>query len=178
MYLHNPNATHHALLENFLEQELPIQMLAHLTFPRSVSRELCDDRFDRWLDKIEREHRTQLGYIVGYEKTPLIPLHLHAALIAPRPLDVVKVENAWLTVIGETHPSFVEVSEYRHSEGGLAYALKADDEDCCDVRFSKNLELFSLRHDLPTDGMTARDRRRRLRITDQFDNSGPKALSD
>src|SRR5271166_2707690 len=56
----------------------------------------------------------------------------------------------------------VKVSEYPHHEGRLAYPLKADDEDCCYRRFSKNLPLFG-RGPWNAEATPAAGDRRRLR---------------
>jgi hypothetical protein len=106
-----------------------------------------------------------VGYIVGYEQPKFSPLHLHALLIAAQPLDVTIVRANWLNLVGPQYQTSIVAAEYQPGRGGLAYALKAVDEDLCDVRFSNNLALFSRGYEPENPSrLTARERRRISRI--------------
>jgi hypothetical protein len=178
MYLHYSNRDHTLNLEQFfLDRGLPIRVLAHLEFPNQVPREKFDYTFTQWIDRVQSDHRTTVGYIVGYEQPKFSPLHLHALLIAAQPLDVSTVRANWLNLVGPQYQTSIVAADYQPGRGGLAYALKASDEDLCDVRFSNNLALFSRGYE-PEDPsrLTARERRRINRIQSQSTDRGNSGL--
>jgi hypothetical protein len=170
MYLHYSNRDHNLNLEQFfIDRGLPIRVLAHLELPNRVPREEFDYTFNQWIDRVQSDHRTMVGYIVGYEQPKFSPLHLHALLIAAQPLDVSTVRANWLNLVGPQYQTSIVAADYQPGRGGLAYALKASDEDLCDVRFSNNLALFSRDYEPPDPSrLTARDRRRINRIHSQY----------
>ncbi len=165
MYLAYPHTSHHARLEDLFERELPVRAVAHLTFPFSVGREQAGLYVNNWVRSLQSQHRTTLGYILAYEQTRYIPLHLHAALIATRSLDQRIIRDTWLAEVGTPYTTSIQTSLYCPGEGGLAYVLKADDENCCDVRYSNNLALFTNDPSkLPVAQMRWRERRRLAHI--------------
>jgi len=178
MYLHYSKRDHNFNLEQFfLDRGLPIRVTAHLEFPTRVPREQFDYIFDQWISGVQNDHRTTLGYIVAYEQSKFIPLHLHALLIAAQPLDVSTVRANWLNLVGPQHQTSIVVTDYQPGKGGLAYVLKASDEDLCDVRFSNNLALFSRGYRPDDPGrLTARERRRINRIQSQYIDQGSRSM--
>jgi hypothetical protein len=170
MYLHYSNRDHNLNLEQFLlDRGLPIRILAHLECPNRVPREEFDYAFNQWITGVQSDHRTTIGYIVAYEQPKFSPLHLHALLIAAQPLDVSMVRANWLNLVGFQYQTSIVAAEYQPGRGGLAYVLKAADEDLCDVRFSNNLALFTRGYE-PEDPsrLTPRERRRINRIQSQY----------
>jgi hypothetical protein len=176
VYLHYPHTEHHASLAGFIEESLPVQMLAHLTFPYQTSREKADLNFLNWTREIQAHNLTQLGYIVAYEQTRTIPLHLHAALITPRALEIPAAREAWFTQIGRRQEDCFEADQFKPGQGGIEYLLKAQDEDCCDLRFSNNIALFSKSTDPST--LSTRDRRRHSRIWSGAQTTAQIALGE
>lgn len=200
LYLKYANQAHTALMEDFLELKLPVQVIAHLEFPHRVPREIADDHYRNFVWTIQRHYRVQVGSITGYEHTKNVPLHLHSALIAPRSLDVRVVTAAWWLEIGKflTHPSSdvypiseasllqigrrhktsVKASVYEPGQGGLAYVLKAEDEDRCEVIFSDNLHLFNRQPELIDSAkLSARERRMLKRILANKESPNPQSSS-
>ena len=165
MFLHNSDFTHHKRIERFLEAELPLQVLAHLEFPHRTQKTLADECFTRWIRKIQDSHRTQIGYITGYERNKDISLHIHSVLVTPAPLDINLVRDSWLSLVGFQHQKCAVVEAYQFGKGGLSYSIKAENEDQCDIQYSNNLHLFR-RSISPAEitQLNCKDRRRLSRI--------------
>jgi hypothetical protein len=120
--------------------------------------------FREWIDRISRETRTQIGWIASQEQKPGIPLHIHAVLVAPQPLDIAIIRYAWSEIEGSTHLANIEASEYTPDAGGLCYVLKLDDDAYAvnQIVFSDNLPLFQ--RDVSPVTMRRGDARRLQRI--------------
>jgi hypothetical protein len=171
MKLQHRNTNNEQLWEEFLGGTLPVQVIACLQYPKDTSLEQWDASFASWINSIERDTRTTLGYIRSYEHGLDISLHLHAALVAARKLDTDVVRCNWLKIVGPHNVRCVTVQDYVPAGGGLGYLSKAIDEDDvrCESAFSDNIRLFS---SLPgvsdPASMSARDRRSYQRIQEQL----------
>lgn len=159
---------HQKNLEQHLEKVLPIKAIAHVTHPKPVSHEERHSTLLEWTLALQNRHGFQIGWIAGLEQSRLAWRHAHVALVARQPLDMAHVKDGWLDIVGHQYPDSVKAYEYRPGLGGLAYVMKCEDKDLCDVEFSPNIELFA------TNGFTfdnqdswnAKQRRRRRRINE------------
>ena len=173
----NANKAANIALANFFQSKLPIQTIATFTFPHSVdlSRPAVCDKARFHLQScartIQREQRIQVGYIVAFEKAKGIPLHMHVALVAPRPVLTSIVREAWYQEIGYRHTTSVEADRYIPDGGFLSYMLKADNEDCCGVEFSHNLTRFNRDTWQASKPLNCRERRARWHIAQQSASS-------
>ncbi len=136
---------HQRQMAAFVEARVPIRVIAHLTFQRRASRERAGTLFTEFIKCVGSQYKLPVGHITSFEQRLGVPLHLHTALVLPRPVsDLSVVVNSWKLVEGENHMVNARVERYQSAMGGLAYILKLEDADnaICDVVFSKNLGSF------------------------------------
>jgi hypothetical protein len=154
---------YHQQVTELLEQ-LPTQLIAHLTFPKPVSAEHRDKIFQWWIAKIQQLHRTQIGYVLGQERWP--SRHLHVVLFCHSSLSRVHCESVFQDLVGRQHKTSIRIEEYKSRLQGISYVMKAEDYDGCHVIFSPNLDFFAPWAKERPRGqvMNARQRRQRKRI--------------
>jgi hypothetical protein len=126
-------------LGRFLES-LPIQAVAHLTFPRPVTEVERDGMFTQWINEIQRLAGFTVGYHRGDEARPY--RHMHVALVSYCPLPLGYVRRAWLSIVGPHNMKSIEVEPYCPGEGGISYQMKADGDYSCNWQLSDNIQLF------------------------------------
>jgi hypothetical protein len=149
----------------FLEARLPLRAFVTLTFQHEASRLKLDSTFKRWIQAIQADCRMTLGWIKAYENDPA--RHIHAVLLAWRPLDCRGAELLWNQVTGSRCRDSADVKVYEPGRSGLAYVLKSMDRDSEDIQFSDNLAAFDLAAPEWSSKETAQERRQRLRIQNQ-----------
>jgi hypothetical protein len=149
----------------FLEARLPLRAFVTLTFQHEASRLKLDSSFKRWIQAIQAESRATIGWIKVYENDPA--RHIHAVLLAWRPLDCRRAELLWNQVTGSRCRDSAEVEVYQPGRNGLAYVLKSMDRDSEDIQFSDNLPAFDLDAPERSSKGTAAERRQSRRIQNQ-----------
>jgi hypothetical protein len=170
----DPYKDHHDRLASFLEDALPVRIIAHITFPWPISQEELDGALRRLIARVQQQHRLTVGYIAGMERWPT--RHLHVVLVAKQPLSIPHVEGAIHLTIRELaaatgrylpEPARFSalVHDYSTGGGGLSYVMKSEEWDGCNVRYSENLALLS--GDARDRATSARERRLARRIAAQ-----------
>lgn len=132
---------HSDLMGEFLESRMPLQAIAHLTSPVPRSSQMLDTAFIEWVAAVQSFSRVTVGWVRADELHP--QRHIHAALIAARPLDCSHAQQAWQSKVGIRYEAAALVQPFRDDAGGLAYILKTLGDDADAVRFSDNFTAFS-----------------------------------
>ncbi len=154
---------------NFLEATLPVRAFATLTTPRLRSLQYWDDRFSRYIQALQRQHRTTLGWVRSVEYRP--QLHIHAALVAHSQLDCAYAATLWQEIVAPRWAEAAKVEPYQGDICGLGYVLKelgCSDED---VRYSPNLAFFAPSFE-PVSRLNSAQRRQCRRINMQLERAG------
>jgi hypothetical protein len=148
-----------------LEHTIPFRIFATIAYKVRVSRERLANDFMQWIRHISSMSRLQVGWLRAYEQAiGTTELHIHAAIVAPRPLEVPLVEDAWHQVAEPRHKSDAQIEPYIPGHGGLGYIMK-DREGLSDVSFSNNIALFGER---PPDNCNSGQLRTFRRIQEQM----------
>jgi hypothetical protein len=152
----------------FLESVLPVQAFATLESLRPMALERLEQAFSAWVRGVQAHNHMTLAWVRSVE----IPLpHIHAALIAPAPLDLDHAEDHWRFAVASRFSRAARIEQYHNGICGLGYILKALDSNAENIRFSDNIVAFAqpgVRSHFPTN---AAQRRQQRRIKAQFDRS-------
>jgi len=96
-----------------------------LTYPRRVSWEGRERRFQSWMDAIEWLQRRPLGWIRADERRfsglgfPEIPWHHHGLLVDTDHLCSRTAESIWRSFVGDAR-----VQRFERNGGAIPYSLK------------------------------------------------------
>lgn len=146
----NLEQSHHAIdaAADWL-RPVPWQLFTTLEFPRGARPEIATAKFGGFIDTMERSLRSRVCSVHVLEskskdRGERVPLHIHSALAAIKPIDPRLVSSAWHARVGRTDPTssdLVLTRPFDPEMGGIEYILKQiEDPDCeWDVR---NIELF------------------------------------
>lgn len=155
-----------AMLEGrFLEERVPFQAFATLTFARKVSSLLLNGVLTRWITEVQKHNRLTLGWLVAVEPQPC--RHVHILLAAGGALDCLHAEGLWRKLVAPRYLDAARVEPYVKGIGGAAYVLKTLDRDYEDVRLSDNLPAFYPGVSTTFYGETPPQRRQIRRIQNQ-----------
>jgi hypothetical protein len=160
------NAKHSVRLARFLESRLPIRAIAHLTSPTPRTAQRLDVAFRDWILEVQKGAGFTVGWVRADEFAP--QRHIHAALIAARPIDCHLAARVWQSKVGTGYQDAAIVEPYKNDSGGLAYIFKKLDTDGEDVQFSENLAAFGRLNAPRGSGMNSRQWRQCRRIQNQM----------
>jgi len=170
------------------------QLFATLSFASSHIRpEAAITKFNEMIETVQRVQSTRLGYIYAMERRSrsgvIVPLHIHTALVALKPIDCQLVRDAWGVPRRPAADSQAEVEEpqlqtatgtnkalveaYDPNRAGVEYLFKQiQDPDCeCD---SHNLEYFN--GSPLSDRMQSREARRWQEQLEQILSEDPQQI--
>jgi hypothetical protein len=148
---------------------VPWQLFTTLEFPRGARPEVATAKFGEFIDTLERNLRSRVCSVHVLESKSKdsgerVPLHIHSALTAIKPIDPRLVSSAWHARVGRTDPTssdLVLTRPFDPEMGGIDYILKQiEDPDCeWDVR---NVHLFhpNVKLDSKLDHASLRSTRR------------------
>ena len=138
----------------FLESILPVKSFVHLTTRHRMTSDHLKSFFHAWIHGIQQHHRVTVGWVRSIEHFP--KLHIHAALIAPIPIDCNYAAELWETLAAPAYSDAAIVEPYRKGQCGLGYVLKqlncpADSSSSAityrhSLRESENLDSLRLQH--------------------------------
>lgn len=126
--------------------DIPWGVFATLSFASPHIRpEAAITKFNEMIETLERTMRTRIGYIYAMERRSrsgaIVPLHIHAALVALKPIDCQLVRDAW-GMSGANGTNKAQVEPYDPDRAGAEYIVKhATDPDC--ELGDRNLEFFN-----------------------------------
>jgi hypothetical protein len=153
------------MLAGHLESALPVQLIATLTAARIRAQQGFDTLFSEWVSAIQRRERKTIAFVRADELRP--QRHIHALLIAARPLSVEIATFEWQVFAGSKCRDAALVEPYQGGGGGLAYVLKRMNEPDGDVMVSGNLARFGRFRDAERGTMKSAERRQCRRIARQ-----------
>ncbi len=110
---------------------IPWKLFCTLTFVWRVSDQQAIDVFSRFINLLERQYKSDVGYIRGDEKRfsgcgkPACGRHFHALLASAAPIAPEMVESVWTTLAGHRNDgSAALVLPYDPNQNGASYVLK------------------------------------------------------
>jgi hypothetical protein len=129
---------------------VPWQLFTTLEFPRRARPEIATAKFGEFIDSMERNLRSRVCSVHVLEskskdRGERVPLHIHSALTAIKPIDPWLVSSAWHARVGRTDPTssdLVLTRPFDPEMGGIEYILKQMDDPDCEWGF-RNLHLFN-----------------------------------
>ena len=137
---------------------VPWQVLAHLTFPWQALQETALSALKRWTLGLQQHMRTRVGLVYTAETRSKggwsVPLHLHLALTALKPLDVDFMKETWKGLVGRSNArgaadDTILLQPYDEARSGLSYIVKQ--AYCHDSTWGMHsLEFFHPEIDLKT----------------------------
>jgi hypothetical protein len=133
-------------------QDIPWQLFATLSFASlHVGYESARLKFKEMAHTVAHSMRTRLGYVYALERRSkstgaIVPLHFHAAFVAPKPIEYQAIIGAWWAGAGgnqyNTLHDLARVQPYNSSLDGIAYIVKQMTDPDCQWDL-KDVELFS-----------------------------------
>lgn len=150
----------------FLESILPVKSFAHLTTLHKISSDHLKSILRAWILGIQKHHGVTMGWVRSIESLP--QKHIHAALIAPVPIDCDYAAALWQALASPGYSEAAKVEPYLVGRCGLGYVLKQLCSPSGDIEYSDNITAFSsrpLKSRFPT---TPRQRRNQRRIQRQI----------
>jgi hypothetical protein len=155
----------------FLESVLPLRAFAHLTTLDPMTADALAESYRAWTGSFQAYHRFTLGWVRSIEFDP--QPHIHAALVASRPLDCEYAARLWRQMIAPRYADAAKVEPYRRGLCGLGYILKEihSPRDC--IQFSANLAAFGRGQGKSLFPTNAAQRRQQRRIKEQFERPPP-----
>jgi hypothetical protein len=129
---------------------VPWQLFTTLEFPGRARPEIASAKFGEFINTMERNLRSRVGSVHVLEskskdRGERVPLHIHSALTANKPIDPRLVSSAWHARVGRTDPTSSELVLTRPFDpemGGIEYILKQIDDPDCEWDF-RNVHLFN-----------------------------------
>ncbi len=112
---------------------VPWQVLAHLTFPWQALQETTLSALKRWTLGLQQHMRTRVGVVYTAETRSKggwsVPLHLHVALTALKPLDLEFMTKSWKGLVGRSNArggadDTILLQHYDPASSGLSYMVK------------------------------------------------------
>jgi hypothetical protein len=159
------------LESRFLESVLPVQAIAHLTTLRPMSRDRLDDAFSKWIQALQAHHRMTLGWAKSMEEAP--QRHIHAALIAARPLDCAFAAIRWQAMVSPRYDDAAIVKPYRPDLYGIGYVFKQHGSPMGEAQFSDNIAAFATNAGKSLFPTNSAEERQRRRIRMQIERAVP-----
>ena len=153
----------------YLESIFPLKNFAHLTTAQRVSLDHLRSLFLEWILGIQRHHEMTVGWVRSIEHFP--KLHIHAALIAVRPIDCEYAAALWQAMASPRYSEAARVEPYLVGKCGLGYILKELGRPRAEIGYSDYIEAFST---LPAGSIfptTPQQRRQYRRIRAQVANA-------
>lgn len=150
----------------FLESILPVKSFVHLTTRHRMSSDHLKSIFRLWIRGIQKHHRVTVGWVRSIEHFP--KWHIHAALIAPVPIDCDYAAALWETLAAPGYSDAAKVKAYRMGRCGMGYVLKQLNCPANMIDYSDNITAFAAEagnSQFPTTPAQARQQRR---IREQF----------
>lgn len=130
-------------------QPVPWQLFATLEFPWNAKPETANLKFDRMIDTVERSLRTRVCCVNASETRSksgaMVPLHIHAAFTAARPISRQLVAGVWGEGVGRTNSvggDLARVEAFNPAMGGIGYIVKLINDPDCEWGF-RNVHLFN-----------------------------------
>lgn len=126
----------------------PISWQAFGTFelPWRAKPETARHKFDEMIDRLERGMRTRVCFVRAAETKSKsgapVPLHLHAALTATKPISCELVTDLWNSSVGRTDGDLALVEPYNPALSGIAYIAKQINDHGCEWD-CRNVHLFN-----------------------------------
>jgi len=145
----------------FLESILPVKSFVHLTTRHGMTSDHLKSLFRAWIHGIQQHHRVTVGWVRSIEHFP--KLHIHAALIAPIPIDCNYAAELWESLAAPAYSDAAIVEPYRKGRCGLAYVLKQLNCSANMIDYSDNIAGFApgaVNSRFPTTPAQARQQRR------------------
>jgi hypothetical protein len=145
--------------------QVPWRFFCTFTFAWKVSDTQAIATFDEFINRLERDRRSDVAYLRGDEKRfsgcgkPACARHFHVLLASAAPLSPGSVQSLWMSMAGSrTDHAGAQVVPYKPDLPGVSYVLKSMNQPDGDWTFSNNLYLF-LPSAIP-ETVTCRMRRR------------------
>ena len=137
-------------------QDVPWQLFGTFSFASpQIGQETAINRFTQMTEGVAKAMRSRIGYVYSLERRSkstgaVVPLHFHAAFVAPRPIEHQLVSGMWWglngpkgTNLDRVQPhDLAQVQPYDPSRGGVEYVVKQMTDPDCQWGL-KNVELFS-----------------------------------
>jgi hypothetical protein len=146
--------------------DVPWQLFATLKFPSPRIRfEMAHSKFHAMLNIVAHSIRSRVGALYAFETRSkrdgsVVPLHIHSAITALRPIEHQMVSGAWAgrSFRNSSIPELAQVESYNAARAGVEYIVKqaADDTGC--EWGMRDVEFFS--PTLPVPHMSSRAARR------------------
>lgn len=157
-----------AATENvFFESILPVKAFATLTTKHVMTRETLNEMYLLWLRGIQKYERSTLGWVRAMESVP--KLHIHAALVAARPIDCARAAALWQAMTSPRYTEAARVEPYRCGSCGLGYILKTLESPSECIRYSDNIAAFAKIGGRSLFRTCAAERRQHRRIRAQIE---------
>lgn len=150
----------------FLESILPVKSFVHLTTRHGMTSDHLKSVFRSWIQGIQKHHGVTIGWVRSIEHFP--KLHIHAALIAPIPIDCNHAAALWQTLAAPGFSDAAIVEPYRKGQCGLGYVLKQLNCPASTIQYSDNISAFAEGIGESRFATTPAQRRQRRRIREQL----------
>jgi hypothetical protein len=153
----------------FLESVLPVKSFVHLTTRHRMTSDHLKSIFRAWILEIQKHHRVTVEWVRSIEHFP--KLHIHAALVAPVPIDCNYAAATWQSMAAPGYPDAAIVEPYRKGRCGMGYVLKQLECPANTIQFSENILAFADGIGKSRFPTTPANRRQQRRIKAQLERA-------
>jgi hypothetical protein len=147
---HWPYAEDRARAKQYADwfRQVPWRFFCTFTFAGKVSDAEADAIFKEFINRLERSHKSNVGYVRGDEKRPsgcgkpASGRHFHVVMACAAHISPGAIRAAWTPLAGNAnHDAGALVEPYDASQNGVSYCLKFINHPDGDWA-SRNLHLF------------------------------------
>jgi hypothetical protein len=120
-------------------RDIPWQLFGTFKFPYPIQQDSARGTMLQMTQSVAHTMQCRLGYVYAMERrdrtgVAIVPLHFHAAFVAPKPLSADLIADTWNNAVGRPHAGngdLALVEPYDPSRRGIEYILKQmTDPDC------------------------------------------------
>lgn len=130
--------------------------------------------FRAWIVGIQKRHNVTVGWVRSIEHIP--KLHIHAALVAPVPIDCDYAAALWQAMVAPGYSEAAQIKPYRQERCGTGYILKQLDRPASAIQFSENIAAFADGVEQSRFATSPAQRRQQRRIQEQLERTKSSLL--